>query len=335
MPSSERTQTRDASGYPSPSSTRYSDLTECSDSNETRIKNPDYENSDVLIRFLDYLSRESPPPPSKPSAFMDPTAPQLVNRYVELIVTYHSAEPFCMKCTKSQSKKIGGLLALNLRPMDKLQHLGTYSKVPEGPLLSLGGLAGKMDKVAAKRGWRATATVAHPSWDVADEALAPVPSDAERMDIYRIVQKHWWDSAITIGGYSEAEPPKETYHLHFGQTQSSLRAYTRSGQRNPTHRLLRSKGISPTERDVFMLKRKAPTDQKDIIDMHICMAQPTEYYSTDNRCPGKDTHHQHASRLVRQMRGMSQTLHRAMGKACFQATCMSLGLSEEDLPHLE
>ena len=335
MPPSERTQGSEASGYRSTSSTRYSDPMEHSGLSETRIKNPDYENSDVLIRFLEYLSQESPSPPPKPRSFMDPTDPQLVNRYVELIVTYHSAEPFCMKCTKLHGKKIGGLLALHLRPMDKLQHLGTYSKVPEGSLQLNIGRVGKMDKVAAKRGWRATATIAHPSWDVADEALAPIPSDAERMDIYRVVQKHWWDSAITNGGYSETEPPKETYHLHFGRTQSSLRAYTRSGQRNPTHKLLRSKGISPTERDVFMSKKKAPTDQKDIIDMHICMAQPTEYYSTYKRCPGIDTHHRHESRLVRRMRGMSQTLHRAMGTVCFRATCMSLSLSEDDLPNLE
>ena len=140
-----------------------------------------------------------------------------------------------------------------------------------------------MDRIAAKRGWKATVPIAHPHWDVADEVLAPIPSDAKRLDLYPVIEKHWWDSAITSGGHIEMEPPTETYHLHFGQTQSSLRAYMRSGQQNPNHKLLRSKGISPTERDVFMSNKNTPTDQRDIIDMHICMAQPTEYYSTYNR----------------------------------------------------
>ena len=194
---------------------------------------------------------------------MDPTAPQLVNRYVELVVTYHSTEPFFLKCTKLQGKKIEVLLALHSRPTDKLQHLGTYRKASEGESIKLrSGLPRKMDRIAAKRGWKATVPIAHPSWDIADEVLAPIPSDAKRLDLYRVLQKHWWDSAITSGSHAEMKPPEETYYFHFGQTKSSLRAYTRSGQQNPTHKLLRSKGISPIERDVFMTNKNTPTDQK-------------------------------------------------------------------------
>ena len=70
-------------------------------------------------------------------------------------------------------------------------------------------------------------------------------------------------------------PPIETYYLHFEENQSSLRAYTRSAHNDPPYKLLRSNGISPIESDVFMTNQNTAIDQKDIIDMHIELAQPT------------------------------------------------------------
>ena len=143
-----------------------------SSARDTQIKNHDYENSDVVFRFLDYLSQGEPTPPPQPRPTKTQTAPQLVTRHVELAVTYHTLETFCKKCTKLQGKKIGGQLALQLRPLNKLQHLGTYGKVSKGPIRPENGLPGKIHTTAARRGWQAVATITHPSWDTADEIFS-------------------------------------------------------------------------------------------------------------------------------------------------------------------
>ena len=122
--------------------------------------------------------------------------------------------------------------------------------------------------------------------------------------------------------------------LHFGRNQSSLRAFTQLAQCNPPYKLLRTKGISPIERNVFMTNQNTTTGQRDIVDMHIHMAQPTEYYSTYNSCPGLNTHHGHASWLVKQLRSITKTMTKANITKCFRATCITTSLSEEDLPKL-
>ena len=276
-----------------------------------------------------------PTPPARVSKLntgvRSPSKIEKVNRHIEIIVSYHSVKPYCAKCTKVQNRTLGNLLALHKGPSDKLEFLGTYGKYSPGCTFLNRRPATRLEKKAAAWNWHGAVVAPNPFLDTAPEVFSAIHPEAQRIAIFLITQPHQWNHEITRGGKVEPTPPKETYYLHFGATQRSLKAYTRAGFLISEYRFLRSKGVNPREGDIIMSNRVIPTLAKTVIREHISKSHYTYEFAITSQCPGRDIHDQHADWVTRQWRYIKSAAHQATHKSLFRATCMTTSLSQEDI----
>ena len=232
-----------------------------------------------------------PPPASvEPSQnrLQDPAAATVRTRQVEIIITYHSSDPYCKSCTKLQDDTLERIIALHKRPCDILDFLGTYERpTPKRTTLTRYPQT-RMERIAAHWGWFAEVTAPNPFLEVASLSLSATHPEAKRMSIFTLTLKYEWDPEVLQGGRVEPTPPKEVLHLHFGRSRRSLRAYTRADQSNDTD-LLRVKGVSAKERDIVLDRAKPKTTDEPLIRQQVRKARAQHHkplpWHSQSQCP--------------------------------------------------
>ena len=240
-----------------------------------------------------------------------------VNRHIEIIVSYHSVKPYCAKCTKVQNRTLGNLMALHRGPSDNLEFLGTCGKYSPGCTFLNRRPATRLEKKAAAWGWYGAVVAPNPFLGIAPEVLSAIHPEAQCIAIFLITQPHQWNYEITRGGKVEPTPPKETYYLHFGATQISLKAYTRAGFLISEYKFLQSKGVNPRDGHIIMSNRVVPTMAKTVIRDHISRLHYTYEFVITSQCPARDIHDQYANWVTRQWRLIKSAAHRATHKGLF------------------